>query len=58
MILVFDSSVLNPFARVGRLADLQRPIALVDDLVRVGGARLPCDGAGFEAWAVKPGLLL
>lgn len=31
--------------------------ALVDDLVQLGGARLPCDGASFEAWAEKHGLL-
>jgi predicted nucleic acid-binding protein len=41
-----------------QLLDRSEAIALVDDLVRVGGARLPCDGAGFEAWAVKRGLLL
>ncbi|HVV86535.1 MAG TPA: hypothetical protein VHE35_25935 [Kofleriaceae bacterium] len=31
--------------------------ALVDDLVRLGGARLPCDGASFLAWAERQGLL-
>ncbi|MEQ1737050.1 MAG: hypothetical protein ABL886_11685, partial [Rhodoglobus sp.] len=31
--------------------------ALVDELVRLGGARLPCDGASFEAWAEGRGLL-
>jgi predicted nucleic acid-binding protein len=32
--------------------------ALVDDLRGAGGARLPCDGAGFERWAESNGLLL
>jgi hypothetical protein len=31
--------------------------ALVDELVTVGGARFPCDGAGFVAWAQQNGLL-
>jgi hypothetical protein len=31
--------------------------ALIDELVAVGGARFPCDGAGFEAWAERHGLL-
>ncbi len=32
--------------------------SLVDDLAASGGARLPCDGAGFEAWAEANGLAL
>lgn len=32
--------------------------ALVDDLRIAGGARFPCDGAGFERWAETNGLLL
>lgn len=31
---------------------------LVDALVRDGGARFPCDGAGFIAWAENQGLLV
>jgi hypothetical protein len=31
--------------------------ALVDDLRVSGGARFPCDGAGFERWAESNGLL-
>jgi predicted nucleic acid-binding protein len=30
---------------------------LVDELASKGGARLPCDGAGFAAWAESNGLL-
>lgn len=31
--------------------------SLIDDLAVLGGARLPCDGAGFEQWAERNGLL-
>ncbi|HEX3765192.1 MAG TPA: hypothetical protein VHW23_41130 [Kofleriaceae bacterium] len=31
---------------------------LVDSLRVLGGARLPCDGAGFERWAEANGLLV
>jgi predicted nucleic acid-binding protein len=31
--------------------------SLVDELASIGGARFPCDGAGFEAWAENNGLL-
>ncbi len=31
---------------------------LVDELVNLGGARFPCDGAAFEAWAEANGLLV
>ncbi len=30
---------------------------LVDELASIGGARFPCDGAGFEVWAESNGLL-
>lgn len=30
---------------------------LIDDLITEGGARLPCTGASFEAWAEQHGLL-
>lgn len=43
---------------------LQRGVAtvdevrrVIDDLKTIGGARLPCDGAGFERWAEDHGLL-
>lgn len=39
------------------LLDRDQASALVDDLVRLGGARMPCDGAGFVAWAESRGLL-
>lgn len=31
--------------------------ALVDELIEPGGARFPCDGNGFEAWAERNGIL-
>ncbi|MBK9036099.1 MAG: hypothetical protein IPL61_33465 [Myxococcales bacterium] len=31
---------------------------LVDELIAAGGARYPCDGGGFEAWAERNGLLV
>ena len=31
---------------------------LVDELVTLGGARFPCDGASFEAWAESHGLIV
>lgn len=31
---------------------------LIDELVTIGGARFPCDGAGFETWAEANGLLV
>jgi hypothetical protein len=31
---------------------------LIDDLVRVGGARFPCDGPSFIAWAEDKGLIV
>lgn len=31
--------------------------SLIDDLKALGGATLPCDGAGFEHWAEARGLL-
>lgn len=40
----------------GTLA-MQDACALVDDLRVLGGARFPCDGAGFERWAETNGLL-
>ena len=30
---------------------------LIDDLTVFGGARLPCDGVGFERWAENNGML-
>lgn len=30
---------------------------LIDDLALLGGARFPCDGAGFERWAESNGLI-
>lgn len=32
--------------------------AIIDDVQRLGGARLPCDGAGFAAWAEANGLFV
>jgi predicted nucleic acid-binding protein len=31
---------------------------LVDDLIRIGGARFPCDGQTFIAWAEDRGLIV
>ncbi len=31
--------------------------ALIDDLICLGGARLPCDGESFLVWAANQGLL-
>lgn len=36
---------------------IERARVLVDELASLGGARFPCDGAGFEAWAETNGLL-
>lgn len=36
---------------------MERARTLVDELASLGGARFPCDGAGFEVWAEKNGLL-
>ncbi|MGC4113163.1 MAG: hypothetical protein QM765_00480 [Myxococcales bacterium] len=34
-----------------------RAVEIIDALVKSGGARFPCDGAGFVAWAARYGLL-
>ncbi|HEY3445471.1 MAG TPA: hypothetical protein VGK67_03860 [Myxococcales bacterium] len=39
------------------LFDEARARHVVDALVKLGGARFPCDGAGFVAWARQNGLL-
>lgn len=39
------------------LFDEGRARQIVDALIKVGGARFPCDGAGFAAWARQGGLL-
>jgi hypothetical protein len=36
---------------------IEQASALVDELVTVGGARFPCDGASFVQWAERNGLL-
>ena len=36
---------------------MEKARSLVDDLASFGGARFPCVGAGFEAWAENNGLL-
>ena len=38
-----------------RVITLAEARSLVDDLASAGGARLPCDGAGFEVWAEANG---
>lgn len=42
---------------LGALGDADASL-LVDALVRDGGARFPCDGAGFIAWAENQGLVV
>jgi predicted nucleic acid-binding protein len=37
--------------------DMGRAQSIVDDLIELGGARFPCDGAGFAAWARENGIL-
>lgn len=39
------------------LFDEPRAVAIVDALIKLGGARFPCDGAGFVAWATRNDLL-
>ena len=34
-----------------------RAVEIVDTLMKLGGARFPCDGANFVAWARQNGLL-
>lgn len=36
---------------------IDQACALVDELVTMGGARFPCDGASFVAWAERNGFL-
>lgn len=38
--------------------DMEEARFLVDELATLGGARLPCDGATFQAWAESNGLVL
>lgn len=41
----------------GNLFGGARAVAIVDNLIKLGGARFPCDGADFVNWARKNGLL-
>jgi predicted nucleic acid-binding protein len=40
-----------------KLLTTEQACTLVDELVSAGGARFPCDGAGFVQWAERSGLL-
>jgi predicted nucleic acid-binding protein len=40
-----------------RILTSEQARSVIDDLILIGGARFPCDGAGFEAWAERNGLL-
>jgi predicted nucleic acid-binding protein len=40
-----------------RILTVEQACTLVDELVTVGGARFPCDGASFVQWAERNGLL-